>query len=324
MNNSDVIVEVMRKHGATCSPEEFQSIVNLTFHKYESRVYDELHRDMWESLPKQFNLIASDCMRSVRELPGSMNVLDVGCGTGLASDCLTKSSLGPQIASIDLLDTSGPMLDLAARRAKSWGVKFRCIEGLLDQVELRKKYDLIVVCSVLHHIPDLDGFLQTVRSLQTEGGVFMHLQDPNGDYLGDPDLKVRIKELANTSPKVASRFHPRRIAGRLYRELTGNQGNDYISKTNSELLKRGVITSPLAVSGIFSITDIHVSDGQGVSVSKFQNLLPEYELIASRSYGFFGRLETTLDSRFRRQEERLIAEHTPNGFHVAAAWRLNS
>src|SRR5437879_922836 len=118
----------MRIRGVACSPEAFQSQVNVTFHKYESEVYDQLHRDMWENLPAQFQLLATDTLEKGPSLSGSLEVLDIGCGTGLASDCLMKTTLlGKDIGSIDLLDTSAKMLRRASERAKSWGVPFRCI-----------------------------------------------------------------------------------------------------------------------------------------------------------------------------------------------------
>src|SRR3954447_14591084 len=101
--------EMMRKHGVTCTPEEFHAAVNIAFHKYESEHYDEGHRDMWDSLPTQFSLLTGDCLRQIG-LPARMNALDIGCGTGLASDCLLRTELGKRIASINLLDTSAAML----------------------------------------------------------------------------------------------------------------------------------------------------------------------------------------------------------------------
>jgi SAM-dependent methyltransferase len=212
------------------------------------------------------------------------------------------------------------MLRRASERAKSWNVPVRSLEGLLNAADLRDKYDLIVICSVLHHVPDIPAFLRTVRRLQAGGGIFMHLQDPNGDYLADPELKARMRQEEKRSSQRTSRFHPRRILGRLYRELSGKQGDDYIAKTNRELVTRGVRKEPLTVEELFSITDIHVVDGKGVSVSEFQGLLPEYRLIAQRSYGFMGVLQTSLPDELRKEEERLIASQALNGFHVGAVW----
>lgn len=320
MNDSASIGEIMRKHGATCAPEDFHALVNVTFHKFESEVYDELHRDMWESLPEQFQLLAGDYLRKAPAVREGLRVLDIGCGTGLASDCLLKTELGRRIGSIDLLDTSRSMLDRASQRAQSWNRPFRCLEGLLDSVKPPAAYDVIVSCSVLHHIPDIPVFLKTMRSLQANGGAFIHLQDPNGDFLGDSELNARMKNADEELSPPESRFSPHRICSRLYREITGKQRRDYIARTNRELMEKGTIKSRLTAPELFSITDIHVHDGHGVSISQLRELLPDYGLISQRTYGFMGRLEYSLPEHFRTVEREEIAAHALNGFHLGAVW----
>jgi 2-polyprenyl-3-methyl-5-hydroxy-6-metoxy-1,4-benzoquinol methylase len=311
---------IMKRCGTTCSPEEFHNAVNVTFHKWESRVYDRLHQDMWESLPQQFALLVGDLSTTVG-WPKSLRVLDVGCGTGLASDCLLRTDLANQIRSIDLLDTSVSMLQRAAERAKSWNTPVRCIEGQLGRTALpHGKYDIVLSCSVLHHIVDLPSFLRAVRSLQDQGDVFMHLQDPNGDYLADPELNARMEQATRESPAVTQRLHPRRILSRLYRELAWKENDDYIFRTNRELLDRQVIKSRLTVRELFSITDVRVHDGRGVSIAEIRDHLPEHDLISHRSYGFSGRLGHALPAHLKRLEEHEIAAHSLNGFHLGAVW----
>src|SRR5205085_674785 len=142
----------------------------------------------------------------------------------------------------DLLDTSARMLQMAAVRARSWAetrkVTTEQFEGVIDSLIPRgKRYDLIVTCSVLHHIPDLGAFLRTVRGLQKSGGVFIHTQDPNGDFLSDALLRSRTAEVTQKAvPEWLSRFAPSRVIGRIARELTGSQDEDYLSRTNQSLV----------------------------------------------------------------------------------------
>jgi SAM-dependent methyltransferase len=316
---------IMDRHGVRCSPEEFHRSVNVLFHDFESEVYDREHRDMWESLPRQFELLVGDWLRADPHAPEEIRLLDIGCGTGLASDCLLKTAIGSRIKAIDLLDTSRSMLQQASRRASGWKAPSICHEGLLNALPPGRPYELIVTCSVLHHVPDLPGFLGAVRTLQAAGGVFLHLQDPNGDFLGDPELRQRMTR-ASRSPftEWACRFTPRKIFGRIYRELAGKQGQDYLSKTNRALIEKGVVATPLSVLEIFSITDIHVQDGEGVSISSMESWLPDYACLSRRSYGFFGKLWSELPRRRQRIEEDLVARRALNGMHIGAAWRKNS
>src|SRR5208337_3559431 len=85
---------IMDRHGVRCSPEDFHQSVNVLFHNFESEIYDREHLDMWESLPRQFELLVGDWLRCNSPAPAEIHLLDIGCGTGLASDCLLKTSIG--------------------------------------------------------------------------------------------------------------------------------------------------------------------------------------------------------------------------------------
>jgi ubiquinone/menaquinone biosynthesis C-methylase UbiE len=280
---------------------------------------------MWNSLPQQFALFAQDCLERYPDAPRAMRVLDIGCGTGLASQSLLKSALGERIKSVDLLDTSSEMLRQAAKRAATWSVPVETHEGLIDALPPGRTYELIVTCSVLHHVPDLAHFAGEVRGHQADGGIFLHLQDPNGDYAADAELKKRTAEFSKKLlPEGCYRFTPKRIVEKLQRTLGGRQAEDYVSKTNRKLLQSGIVTSPLSVLEIYAITDIHVADGAGISIDRMKAWMPDYELLSRRSYGFFGALWDSLPPRLRVTEEQLIKSGAQNGLHVGAAWKLKS
>ena len=62
-------------------------------------------------------------------------------------------------------------------------------------------------------------------------------------------------------------------------------------------------------------------DGAGISVDKMMSWMPDYDLISTRSYAFFGRLWSDLPPHFRKLEEELAAQKVLNGLHVGAAWK---
>ena len=319
------VAEICARHHVKCSPAEFQAAVNVAFHRFESEHYDEFHQNMWESLPAQVNLLAEDCLRA--GVPQPIRMLDIGCGTGLATDCVMRSPLADKIESIDLLDTSSAMLARAQARRSGWARPGEAIEGLVESLlnndgTARKPYNLIITCSVLHHVPDLGSFLRAVTALQLgQPASFIHLQDPNGDFLKDPELQRRIASTAPKTPEWLARFAPQRVLGRLVREIKGEQGVDYISQTNQELIQKGLIDSPLSVADIFAITDIHAQEGEGISIQQIGSLLPAYTLLSSRAYGFFGKLASELPPSQRAVEEKLIQQRALNGFHIEALWR---
>jgi SAM-dependent methyltransferase len=324
MDKENIVGRIMQRHGSRCSVEDFYSTLNVTFHEFESEVYDQAHADMWKSLPAQFNLLIDDCLGAYPDMPQHMRLLDIGCGTGLASDCLFETAIAARIQSVDLLDISPAMLQRASGRIARRGVPVNPHQGTVDSLPAGNKYELIVTCSVLHHIPDLPTFLKAVRDRQPDGGVFLHVQDPNGDYLHDAGLRERSARIPKgVLPDWVRRLAPRRIIARLRRELTGPGKQDYLLKTNRALLEQGMISTPLSAQEIYAITDIQINSGlEGISISAIRSWLPDYDCLSLRSYGFFGTIWSSLPARYRKAEEDLIARRAPNGAKIGAAWKV--
>jgi ubiquinone/menaquinone biosynthesis C-methylase UbiE len=323
------IYPVMQKYGVRCTPDEFQHTLNLIFHKAESGVYDQVHCHMWASLPQQFHLLISDYLETGHRFRRDLTLLDMGCGTGLASELLLKTQMGECISEVDLLDTSPEMLQKAWERASGWRPQTTLVNSTIERlVERNRKYDIILICSVLHHIPDVMEFLQHVRKLQASSGIFLHLQDPNGDYLHDSVLKERIAELRAYQrpvfPKWLRRLSPHRVMGRLRRGLAGQQDQGYLDRVNNELIESGVIQKAMAAQDIWTVTDIHVHDGKGVSIDELSELLVDYRLISTRSYAFFGKMVSELPAAFHQREQQLIETKAPNGLEVAGLWKVNN
>jgi 2-polyprenyl-3-methyl-5-hydroxy-6-metoxy-1,4-benzoquinol methylase len=317
--------EIMRRRGVRCTAEEFQAAVNVTFHRFESEHYDQLHQDMWQSLPAQIALLAGDCLQ--HGAPESIRMLDIGCGTGLATQSLLQSPLGPRVSEVDLLDSSQEMLAQAEKRRQKWGKPGQTTVGLVESLANSaedRQYDLIITCSVLHHVPDLESFLGAVCKLQKNrpGAIFLHLQDPNSEFMADPELVQRKAKMTHgRPPEWLARLNPKRVAARLLREIKGEQGQDYLSKTNQALVNAGVIAEPLTTPELFSITDVHIHNSAGISIKRNQNWLPGYELVSRRAYAFFGELASSLDEPERTLEEDLIRNRAQNGEYVGAAWK---
>lgn len=316
---------ILEQHGTSTSVEEFHRQVNLHFHAVESRVYDTVHREMWDSLPAQFQLLAQDVLPLVPPAR-DLRVLDIGCGTGLSTDLLLKSTLGPLISDVCLLDTSKEMLNRALARSTTWGVRVESRIGIVSDLPI-EQYDIVIACSVLHHIPFLADFLVEIASRQGHGGVLLHLQDPNGDYLSDPQFLDRCEELrrvdeANVpskTTKLLRRWNPIRLANRI---LSGPPP-DYIAAVNQSLTDAGILRAPLSEEQIWTITDIHDAPDQsaGISLREMREWLDSYDIISARSYGFFGRLASRLPESFARREIALREGGAPNGHFLGAAWR---
>ena len=96
-------------------------------------------------------------------------ILDFGGGTGLLTLPLAKQS-----KSVTLVDISEKMLEQARLKAEQQDIKnIQFLEQDLLEKPLEKEFDLIVVCRVLHHMPDLDESLSLFHQHLRENGQLL-------------------------------------------------------------------------------------------------------------------------------------------------------
>ena len=106
-------------------------------------------------------------------------IFDFGGGTGLLTLPLAK-----QAEFVTLVDISEKMLEQARLKAEQQDIKnIQFLEQDLLETPLEQKFDLIVVCRVLHHMSDLDAALSLFHQ---------HLKE---------DGKLLIADFTKTEPK---------------------------------------------------------------------------------------------------------------------------
>lgn len=314
------LLPLMQKKGCSLSPEKFQERVNIVFHDHEAALYDTMHADMKDSLQEQVDLLIADLLEMGNFAGRKLHVIDVGCGTGLSSEFLLESDLNEQIESITLLDTSEKMLHYAGQKAEGWKKAHHLKNGYISDV--KDKFDLVLVCSVLHHIPDLKDFLRNIDRILNPGGVFLHLQDPNEDFLTDPNYLKRLssfrpKSEAKLTRKEWAIFIPKSIRFKI-KSVLGRK--TYIDRINDDLIREKVISKKMSAAEIWSVTDIHVSSKKGISFKFLAESLPNFVLVNRRSYGFFGKLKSELPQKYIKEEEKFISQNRLDGRNLSAVW----
>ena len=109
--------------------------------------------------------------------PG-MSLLELGCGTGS-----TALAHAPHVASIDAVDVSDAMLEIARAKAAELTIEnltFR--KGDVDTVEAALSgYDAVLALSLLHLLPDRRGALARMARWLKPGGLLV----TNTPCLGD-------------------------------------------------------------------------------------------------------------------------------------------
>ena len=310
---------------STLSPSEFQKTINVVFHDVEAAVYDRLHAEMWQSLTPVVDKLSLDVLR-VRPGHGSLALADVGCGTGLATTLFLNGPLGARIAHVDLLDTSTEMLARCKDRAASWAKSTAFFHGGIECLPDRST-DVIVVSSVLHHIPDIAAFCSHVARVLRANGVLIHLQDPASGRGGSEVLAERKRALARRYWAFAWRRWPRplRLPFTLMVRLRQWSDDAYLREINRRLIRDGVVKVRLTNAELWSVTDTHVDDlpyatGEGISEGLLRRSLPGFREVSWRTYGFFGELGSRIPPRFRSEESALFDAHDQHGAFVAGVW----
>ena len=114
------------------------------------------------------NLVCQAVEKQINVL-SDKEILDFGGGTGLLS-----LPLAEQAKSVTLVDISEKMLEQARLKAEQQEIKnIQFLEQDLLKNPLKQEFDLIVVCRVLHHMPDLDAALSLFHQHLKEDGQLL-------------------------------------------------------------------------------------------------------------------------------------------------------
>ena len=137
----------------------------------EHRNFD-LAAQSWDERPQRVQLAQEITDALLKKIPetSSLDVLDVGCGTGLIT-----MQLQPLVHSITGVDSSTGMLQVLNNKISNLKLaNARTFEYDFTQgKKLPGKYDLIVSSMTLHHIKEIHKILEQLFELLVPGGKNM-------------------------------------------------------------------------------------------------------------------------------------------------------
>ncbi|MEW5728943.1 MAG: tetratricopeptide repeat protein [Pseudomonadota bacterium] len=126
---------------------------------------DSFDRSLLDKLDYKAPALIGTALDRVAGAPPPLEVLDVGCGTGLAGEVLRARA-----ARLDGIDLSPAMVTKAAQR----GIYDDLAVGELTQVleDRPRRYDLVVAADVLVYVGELAPVMRAVRGALRPGGRF--------------------------------------------------------------------------------------------------------------------------------------------------------
>lgn len=164
------------------------------FDKDYSKIYDFLYTN--KDYTKETNLIKTILKKY---LPNSKSLLDLGCGTGLYSNLITKLNFN-----VVGVDRSSNMLSIANQKYKK-NKKLSFIKSSIENIKLNKKFDII---SALFHIlsyqrseSEIDKFFsKSYLHLNKNGILIFDFWYEDGVFSLQSPLRVR--EINNSNYKI--------------------------------------------------------------------------------------------------------------------------
>ena len=98
----------------------------------------------------------------------NLEILDLGCGGGLVCEPLAK--LGFKVTGIDFVENN---IKVAKLHASQNNLKINYFTQDIDNLSLKKKYDLIILFEVLEHIDNWDKTLLKIKKFLKKGGLII-------------------------------------------------------------------------------------------------------------------------------------------------------
>ena len=109
-------------------------------------------------------------------IKSGMNVLDIGCGTGISSKYMGE--LGAEVIGVDISDE---LIKFAMKESAHQNVKY--IVGDATQINLQKNFDAITIIDSMEHIPreKIDDFVKSICRHASKRSI-IYLNIPDGRY----------------------------------------------------------------------------------------------------------------------------------------------
>ena len=160
--------------------------MNSTVDKIEVNHFDKPNQDWWDEsgsfaalhrlTPCRIEYIIQAIKRnrinkqinSATQICNNLNILDVGCGGGLLCEPLAR--LGGNVTGIDVSENA---IITAKQHASKMGLKINYICTSLEELNMKKDFDLIIASEVIEHVLDRKYFLKLIRKISSNKTSFI-------------------------------------------------------------------------------------------------------------------------------------------------------
>jgi len=248
--------------------------INELFHDIEQADYDDKHADIFVDEKERWERFGENFLKHNEN---AITVLDIGSGTGFV-----PMNLAQYLKKKDTFicsDISENILNVC--RDKMSREKFDCTfvfqkTNGLDLNLPKESINFVTMNSVLHHVPDINRFLEGINKTLKKGGKIIIGHEPNRLFLDNKFLWKNsrffyfLTHPKNITIDAAKKIGFFSLIRKLYLGLVKKDGKHeaMIKKINDQLIYEKMINSPLTAEEIFELIDIHSPTAGGTHKSK--------------------------------------------------------
>ncbi len=147
-------------------------LANKNVHSKEAEYYDLIHTEIFNSYEQK--RVNSNLSRILNGFDKDARILEIGSGTGN----LTLKLVQKGFKNITCIDISSEMLKIMKRKISSKNIT--TIVSDIDSFLHKNKsnYDIILISSVLHHLPNYEKTLNDLKRVLRSKGVIYITHEP--------------------------------------------------------------------------------------------------------------------------------------------------
>lgn len=235
--------------------------VNELFHDLEGAEYANIHPEIFAVELNRWNALLALHLPDAPHPP--LHCVDVGCGTGFVSELiLNHLQTGDALVCADISEI---MLEICrnAFAGNDRGVAVETLKLRDESIGLPDaSVDVVMLNSVLHHVPDSQRFLAELVRILKPGGIVMIGHEPNARFWQSRFLRTQYRVLHVLVPKRLAATILKKTW--LYGAAVKPKPDVFLDKLNGLLLAEGAIAAPLTRTDVSQLIDIHSPTAGGI------------------------------------------------------------
>jgi len=294
--------------------------MNRLFFDTNARLFEGKHPEIFVQMPPIWKRMLD---RVLAHAQAPWSILDFGCGVGFCGDMALDNIPHDEIARLTSIDFAPKILEVCQERLSR---RFTRGDYHLDLSTVTGgDYNLLLTNAVLHHLYDMDLHLRELESRLAPGAWWVLGHEPSARFYRNREC-LRVLELERQANRWNRFVRPSKYARRL-NWLTYGDMNKRAAKRCVELglfakAPSHVVIDRIVDCGVANSVD-EANVGRGYDFEEMQERLKgRWSLEAVETYSFMGiHYEGDLTPYWRRQAERLRADHPKDGANFTALWR---